>query len=173
MKVLVMSDIHGDYDSFKKVINNEDFDRLVILGDLLPYSYDYEDNLEDKILGLISKYKSRLILIKGNCDYFLNYDGYNLYSHDEFSITINNHVVTFTHGDRYNKGFLPKYHGDIFMSGHTHIPLISKENDIIYCNPGSIGKPRGGSSKSYLVFENNKLIIKDIDKNIIKKFYIS
>ena len=48
MKLLVVSDIHGDYESLNKVIHNESFDRLIVLGDLLPYSYDYEDKLDDK-----------------------------------------------------------------------------------------------------------------------------
>ena len=172
MKILVLSDIHGDYESLEKVINNETFERLVVLGDLLPYSYDYESNLEGKILQLLSKYKNKLVLIKGNCDYFINYDGYSLYAHDEISLTFNNHVVTFTHGHLYNKGFLPKYHGDIFITGHSHVPMLYKENNVIYCNPGSIGKPRGGSSKGYLIFNDNKLILKDINKNIIKELNV-
>ena len=167
MKILILSDIHGDYESLHKVIENESFDRLVVLGDLLSYSYDYEE--EEKILELLSKYKNKLVLIKGNCDHFINYEAYNLYAHDEISLTFNNHVCTFTHGHLYNKGFLPKYHGDIIVTGHTHIPEITKENDIYYCNPGSIGMPRSGSSKGYLVFDNNKLILKDINNNIIKE----
>lgn len=172
MKILVLSDVHGDYDSLIKVINNEVFDRLIVLGDLLPYSYDYESSIEDKILNLLSKYKNKLVLIKGNCDYFINYDGYNLYARDEISLTFNNHVVTFTHGHLYSKGFLPKYHGDIFISGHTHIPLLIKEKDIVYANPGSIGKPRGSSSKGYLVFDDNKIILKTINKDIIKELNV-
>ena len=63
MKLLIISDIHGDIDSFKKVLNEETFDRLIILGDLLPYSYDYENNLEDELLTIISQYKNILVLI--------------------------------------------------------------------------------------------------------------
>lgn len=170
MKILVLSDIHGDYYSLEKIINNESFDRLVVLGDIPSYSYDYDE--VDQILELLSKYKNKLVLIKGNCDTFINYDGYGLYAHDEISLTLNNHVVTFTHGHLYNKGFLPKYHGDIFISGHSHVPTLYKEKDIIYANPGSIGNPRGGSSKGYLIFDNNKLILKDIDKNIIKELNV-
>ena len=166
MRLLIVSDIHGDYDSLKKVINNEQFDRLIVLGDLPSYTYDYDE--VDNILELLSKYKNKLVLIKGNCDYFINYDGYGLYAHDEISLTFNNHVVTFTHGDKYNKGFLPKYHGNIFISGHTHKPLLIKEKDIIYCNPGSIGIPKGNSSKGYLIFDNDKLMLKTIYGDKIK-----
>ena len=132
MKLLIISDIHGDLDSLNKVLKQESFDRLIILGDLLPYSYDYENNLEDELLTIISQYKNILVLIKGNCDYFLNYAGYDLYAHDEISLTIDKHIMTFTHGHIYYKGYLPKYHGNIFISGHTHKPLLTKENDMIY-----------------------------------------
>lgn len=173
MKLLVISDIHGDYEALNKVINNEPFDKLIILGDLLPYSYDYENDIEGKIIALLSKFKNKLVLIKGNCDKYINFEAYNLYAHDVISLTFNNHVVTFTHGNTYNKGFLPSYHGDIFMSGHTHIPLLIKEKGVIYCNPGSIGKPRGTSSKGYLVFDDNKIVLKNIDKTIIKELYLN
>lgn len=172
MKLLVISDIHGNYELLNKVINNEPFDKLIILGDLLPYSYDYENNIEGKIMALLSKFKNKLVLIKGNCDKYINFEAYNLYAHDVISLTFNNHVVTFTHGNTYNKGFLPSYHGDIFMSGHTHIPLLIKEKGIIYCNPGSLGNPRGTSIKGYLVFDDNKIVLKNIDKTIIKELYL-
>lgn len=73
-----------------------------------------------------------------------------------------------THGNKFSKGFLPTYHGDIFISGHTHIPSISKENNIIYVNPGSISKPRNGSLNSYAIFDNNKIVIKT-SNGIIQK----
>ena len=34
MKLLIISDVHGDYKSLEKVLKNESFDRLVVLGDL-------------------------------------------------------------------------------------------------------------------------------------------
>lgn len=172
MKILIISDIHGDYKNLDSIITKESFDKLIVLGDLLPYSYDYDDDLEDKIMNLLSKYKNKLVLIKGNCDKYINFEAYGLYAHEEISLTLNNHIVTFTHGHLYNKGFLPSYHGDIFISGHTHIPLLIKEKNIIYANPGSIGRPRGISKKSYIIFDDNKIIIKDLDNNIQKEMTI-
>ena len=37
MKLLMVSDIHGDFKSLEKVLKNENFDRLVVLGDLFSY----------------------------------------------------------------------------------------------------------------------------------------
>lgn len=172
MKILIMSDIHGDYENLNKVLKNESFDKLIILGDLFSYSFNYNNKDENNILKLLSNYKEVIILIKGNCDENINYEEFGLFAHDIISLHLNNHIVTLTHGNKYSKGFLPDYHGDIFASGHTHVPMLLKEQGIIYLNPGSIGKPRGGSDKSYAIFEDNKIEIKTIDKKIIKEMKI-
>lgn len=168
LKLLILSDIHGDHETLYKVIKKEDFDKLIVLGDL----FNYGEKVNDKIINLLQKNKNKLILIKGNCDNYIEYEKLGLFAHDIFTYSSNNHMVTFTHGNRYSKGFLPEYHGDIFISGHTHIPVLTKERGVIYVNPGSIGRPRGGSTKSYLIFENNKIIIKDINNKVQKEMII-
>ena len=170
LEILIISDIHGDYEDLYEITKKETFDQIVILGDL--FSYGFSDN-KDKIINLLQKYKNKLILIKGNCDSLINYEAYTLQKYDVITLPFNNHLVTFTHGDKYSKGFLPSYHGDIFMSGHTHIPMLIKEHEIIYCNPGSLGKPRGGSSKGYIIYEDDKIMLKNINNNIIKELYLN
>ena len=39
---------------------------------------------------------------------------------------------------------------DIVIFGHSHYPVVKKENGVIYINPGSVSLPRGGSSRSML-----------------------
>lgn len=172
LKLLIISDIHGDYENLYKITQNERFDQLIILGDLFSYGYSINDDEENPIIRLLQKYKNKLTLIKGNCDNFVNYDAYNLQVFDTVTLPFNKHIITFTHGNRYSKGFLPEYHGDIFISGHTHIPILTKDREIVYANPGSIGRPRGGSTKSYLIFDDNKIIIKDINGNIQKEMEV-
>lgn len=163
MKLLMVSDIHGDFKSLEKVLKNESFDRLVVLGDLFSYGKIILDLNNNEIIKLLKKYKDKLILIRGNCDYFIDYEKIGLYANDIITIRVNNHDITLTHGNRY---------GDIFASGHTHIPSIIKERDIIYINPGSIGLPRSGSQKSYLVFDDNYIEIKTIDGVLEKRMNI-
>lgn len=172
MKLLVLSDIHGDYKNLDKIIKKESFDELVILGDLFSYGYGYKEKEEENIINLLQEYKNKLILIKGNCDAFINYEALGLYANELITLQFNNHLITFTHGNKYSKGFLPEYHGDIFMSGHTHIPMLIKEKGIVYANPGSIGNPRGGSVKSYLIFKDNKIIIKDVNGKVQKEMVV-
>lgn len=172
MVALIISDVHGDYDSLYKITENEHFDKLIILGDLFSYGFNQKDLKNNKIINLLQDYSKNLILIRGNCDKYINYEALNLFAHDVITIPINNHNVTLTHGDRYSRGFLPSYHGDIFMSGHTHVPMLQKYNEIIYVNPGSIGHPRGGSGKTYAVFNNNKITIKLISGETIREMKV-
>lgn len=165
-----MSDIHGDYNRIKKIISEISFDKLIILGDLFNYGFYSNDLKNNDIINLLQKCKDKLILIRGNCDYY--YEELGLCAHDLITIPLNNHNVTLTHGNRYSKGFLPEYHGDIFMQGHTHVPTLLKENNIVYVNPGSIGKTRNGSCASYAIFDDEKMIIKTLDDKIIKEMKI-
>lgn len=167
MTLLILSDIHGDYESFKKIIDKEEFDKIIILGDLFSYDYNYENYTESDIIKLIQSLKDRLIFIKGNSDYNIDYNVLNLKAFDIITLPYDNNQITYTHGDKYCKGFLPENHGNIFINGHTHRPVLSKEDGIIYCNPGSVGRPRGNSSKGYLILKDNKFILKDINQNII------
>lgn len=171
MKVLIISDIHGDYKTLCDILNKESFDKLIILGDLLEYGI-YTISSNNQILNEIKKYKNKLVLIKGNCDYMIDYNKFDLCAHEEISLTINKHIVTFSHGHIYNNINLPSYHGDIFISGHTHVPSIERNNNIIFANPGSLGKPRYGLNKSYMIFENNSLIVKTINGSKIKSLQI-
>ena len=61
-----MSDIHGNYKSLNNVLKNESFDKLIILGDLFSYGFNYNNKDENNILKLLSNYKDAIILIKGN-----------------------------------------------------------------------------------------------------------
>ena len=55
MKILIMSDIHGDYENLNKVLKNESFDKLIILGDLFSYGFNYNNKDENNILKIIIK----------------------------------------------------------------------------------------------------------------------
>ena len=71
-----------------------------------------------------------------------------------------------------NKYNMPDLPYDIYIQGHTHIPIMDY-GDKLYLNPGSITRPRGGSVKSYIFYENGEFMLKSVDENtIIKKITI-
>ncbi len=53
---------------------------------------------------------------------------------------------------------------DVFLFGHTHIPLLRREGKAWVVNPGSLGQPRHGlPSATYAVWDDGVLRIQHID----------
>ncbi len=53
---------------------------------------------------------------------------------------------------------------DVFLFGHTHVPLLRRAGKAWAVNPGSLGQPRHGlPSATYAVWEDGELKIQHID----------
>ena len=72
-------------------------------------------------------------------------------------------------GHIYNKENIPSKKIDIMFYGHYHTGFIEEENGIIFANPGSISLPKNNTQHSYIIFDENKIILKDVEGNIIKE----
>lgn len=130
MKIVVISDTHGNVDLIKMVrYINSDADMFLHCGDSgLP---------PEQIDGFAS--------VKGNCDYF-DYPLNKLLKTPYGNIYIE-------HGNRYtltDKYILSK-NAIIFLHGHTHCHYVKKVGNCYVANPGSLTKPRDGSNGTYLV----------------------
>ena len=165
MKVLIISDIHGNYNNLNKVLTNNTFDKLILLGDILVGPFpEYRE-----VSNLLNIYKDKIIAVKGNCDNY--YNGMLEFNNEDtyLKVPIDKKILFITHGHIYNRNNLPDTYYDIFVQGHTHVPLLEKVNDKIYLNPGSISLPRNNSLPSFAIYEDNTIKILDIDNNIIKE----
>jgi predicted phosphodiesterase len=57
--------------------------------------------------------------------------------------------------------------GTIFLSAHTHIPLIRNFGSKLYANPGSVGQPRDGDPRSaFAVLDGRKIRIERVAYDI-------
>ena len=68
MKIAVLSDVHGNYQAFKSVIevaSRQKVERLIILGDIVGYYYQ-----ADKVLRALEKWDYELI--KGNHEHIMS-----------------------------------------------------------------------------------------------------
>lgn len=134
MKVLIVSDSHGDNTNLKKAIQNmgDYLDLMIHLGDM---QCDV-----DVIKGLV---KCPVEFVKGNCDGMLGVPAAKL-------IDIAHHKVFITHGHIYGgkwgietmKDIARENGADVVMFGHIHEPLIEPYSDVAVINPGSISRPR-------------------------------
>lgn len=168
MKVLVVSDIHGSINDLNKIIEQEEFDKLFILGDLyyhgprnpLPEGYNPME-----VAKKLNELKDKIVCVRGNCD--AEVDQMVL----EFKITdtyrlLNDDKILMTHGHVYGPNDHPIVKkGSCILSGHTHIPTCDEKNGCYYLNPGSISIPKGGYPNSYGVLTDTDFTVYNLETN--------
>ncbi|MDD3924928.1 MAG: phosphodiesterase [Erysipelotrichaceae bacterium] len=178
MKIMVFSDIHGSLYYANKLIDRievEKPDKLIALGDILyhgprnPLTKEYDPL---KVCELLSKYKEKIIGVRGNCDaeidiQLLGYNGdqdyiWQDYDHRKYFLT---HGHIYTTGDHPE---LPK--GSVFVYGHTHVHQIENIDGITYFNPGSVSLPKNDTKNSYGIITEKKIKIKDLDGNEVLEY---
>ncbi len=169
MKYIFVSDIHGSVDTLETVLTifrEENADKLVILGDTASFT---DANANDIIATTLNNMIRKVEVIRGNCD-TLSFEEkilFEMYDYDNLYIA--NKFVTITHGHLYNYNNLPSSCGDIFIQGHTHIPLLIKQENRILANPGSISRPRGSNIKCYIMIDDNGIYLKTVNGKVVKR----
>lgn len=141
MKLLVFSDSHHKLKLMEDVIIRlKDISTILFLGD------NYDD-----IKIIQQKYPDKVFTgIAGNCDY-----GCGVESEREVHMCGKKIWLTHGHLQSVKGGYLrlslaaAKREADVCLFGHTHIPELFYERNILFMNPGSISEPRGKYRESY------------------------
>lgn len=175
MKILVASDIHGSELFTKKLLErykSEQAELLILLGDIYnhgprnPFPKEYKPN---SVASLLNSVKENLIVVKGNCDSQVD----TLISEFDFiedlCIISGGKRMLLTHGHVYNKDSTPSTKFDVVIYGHFHTGFIEEINGVLYVNVGSVSLPKNGTPSSYVILEDGKVTLKDIDGKIIKE----
>lgn len=145
MRILVVSDTHKSHGNLERALEETGhIDMMIHLGDV--------EGKEDYIEALVS---CPVHIVSGNNDFFSH-----LPWEEEFFI--GEHHVFITHGHGYFVGMGEERlkseargrGADIVMYGHTHMPSLTIESDLVTLNPGSIAYPRQkGRKPSYIVMQ--------------------
>jgi len=141
IKVLVLSDSHGDKDVIRRVIRAEKPDKIFFLGDHINDIYALENTTKVDIFA-----------VKGNVDYGM--DGV-----EDLVLGLNGYKFLLTHGHKYRIKYdiyslylkAKEYEVDYVFFGHTHAYADFEENGVRFINPGSIAKPRDHKYGSYII----------------------
>ena len=126
MKIMCISDIHGNIECLEKAIEKfeeEDAEKLIILGDFSSYYFSSSDF---EVAEILNNMAGSIIAVKGNCDNS-EIDGiFNFGLTYIRNITVNNVKITLTHGHIYNRNNLdlPIY----FIAGNDD-PVIKSKKD--------------------------------------------
>lgn len=145
MKILIVSDTHGQENNLEKVLKKAGpIDMLIHLGDM--------EGGEDYIRSLTDV---PVYMVAGNNDYYSDLP-------QEAVIEIGGYRTLITHGHYYYVSRGPERlmeiameRGvDIVMYGHTHWPCLKQGPNLTVLNPGSLSLPRQeGRQPSYIVME--------------------
>lgn len=144
MLIGICSDIHGHL-STEAYEALEGVNRIICAGDIEHPSVLVE-------LETIAP----VTCVRGNCD------GASL-SDLPFNTTVNLGGVTFFVTHRPEDTGIPPKDCQVVVHGHTHVPRKEMRDGILFLNPGSTRKPRGGSSKSLAKIEVENGQVKKVE----------
>ena len=167
MKYLVISDIHGGYKYLDLVLNKvKDFDKLIILGDILyhgPRNDLPEEYSTKKVTESLNSLKDKIIAVRGNCDAKIDLEVLDFPIYDGKFIRIDGRKFFLTHGDEFNKDHLPtKLLNYVMLYGHFHKNILTEiSKKITVINVGSLSIPKDGHY-TYAVIENHKYTSYDL-----------
>lgn len=129
MKILVLSDSHGNYAKMKQLFRENSYRAVIFLGDVLRDAEELS-----WISGAAPVYR-----VRGNCD-MMSFDAY-----DEQLLELGGKRIFMAHGHTYGvKGGIGRFEAaaiqkdaDIALYGHTHIQLYKKVGKMHVLNPGA------------------------------------
>ena len=174
MKYLIISDIHGDSGYLKLVLSKVEFDKLIILGDILYHGP--RNNLPNEynpkeVVEILNRLKEKIIAVRGNCDANVDLMVLDFKINNHLNIKLNNKKFFLTHGDVYNKDNLPFKIGKYtIIYGHFHKNEVNHINKVTTINVGSLSIPKD-NHHSYSVYEDNVFTSYDLltDEVLLKE----
>ncbi len=139
MRILIVSDSHGNAKVLQQVYQKTQPDHLIHCGDFCTSI--------DKVPGGSST------VVRGNCDY-ANISEEQIWMADTLSFFV-------THGHRYQvKSTLlaVQYRAEelgaqIACFGHSHYPVCEQPGPVLLINPGSLVQPRGFYTPTYAMLQ--------------------
>ncbi|MBE6038707.1 MAG: metallophosphoesterase [Anaerofustis stercorihominis] len=132
MKIIVISDTHGNIRAIEEVArNNSDAYIILHLGDGI------------KDIKAADRNDIGFVAVKGNCDRSYSDE----YEEETLCINLDGIRIMMTHGHRYSAKITKdlllsqalKEHADICLFGHTHIMHDDVQIGVRLLNPGSLG----------------------------------
>lgn len=176
MKILIISDIHGSgyyAEKIKEINEREKPQKIILLGDLYyngPRNQLSQEYQPMKVADVLNSLNDKLLVVKGNCDSEVDEDISEFEFQDYILLEVNGKGFYFTHGHKYNMEKIPYEDFDIMIYGHIHQGFIQEKGGYIFANPGSISLPKCNTEHSYLILQENEIVLKRIDGKVLQEF---
>ena len=172
MKILVCSDIHGSRRAGEYIVNldkKNNFDKIIVLGDFLyngprnKVPVDYDPN---SLISIYNSIKEKIVAVRGNCDADVDLMVLDFNIPKLRILKLDQYNLFLTHGDDTSIfSESPKYK-EVYLKGHTHLPLMYKNEDGgIVLNQGSMTFPKGSLKKSFIIMDDEDIKLYEFDYN--------
>lgn len=170
-KLFFASDIHGSAKYCKLILEafaREGAEKLVLLGDILyhgprnPLPEEYAPAEVAKLLGSVNE---KILCVRGNCDSEVDQMvlPFPILS-DYAAIFADGANIYLSHGHR---EVPPLTSADVYITGHTHLPLNSRKEGFLHLNPGSVSLPKDEKgTRGYILFDSGTFYFKTLDGKI-------
>ena len=162
MKLMIASDLHGSAYYTKKLLEAMEQERpqkLLLLGDILyhgPRNDLPRDYVPKKVAALLNAKKNQILCVRGNCDAEVDQMMLEFPILAEWALLYWEGMTIYgVHGHKNLD--MPFSKDCLLLCGHTHVPVIRREDGYWYGNPGSVSIPKEGSAHGYMVLENGIL----------------
>lgn len=174
MTTALISDIHGNFEALTAVLDEIDslgVKNIICLGDVVGYYSQVNECCEELL-------RRKVPCVMGNHDWYMAAGSFCPRSQSvndclryQRSVISAEYIdwlksfplfgqfdgIQYVHGgwtnpiDEYldpSDDYFSKVYGRVFVSGHSHIQAVHEFDSGLYCNPGSVGQPRDGDSRS-------------------------
>ena len=165
MRFIIASDIHGSAKYCRLLLERfeaESAEKLLLLGDILyhgPRNELPEEYNPKAVTEMLSGYKDKIICARGNCEAEVDQMVLPFPVSADYAYVFADGVnMVLSHGHR---GVPPLSCGDVYLTGHTHVPLCENEG-FYHLNPGSVSLPKEGSAHGYISYADRTFAFKDI-----------
>ncbi len=170
-KLFFASDIHGSAkycDLLLRAYEREKAAMLIILGDILyhgPRNPLPEDYAPKRVAEMLAPFKRSVMCVRGNCDSEVDQMVLPFPIMSDYGrILCGGADICISHGHREIPPLAPN---SVYITGHTHIPLNTREEGFLHLNPGSVSLPKdGNSTRGYIVLENGVFTFKTLDGKV-------
>jgi putative phosphoesterase len=153
MRLGIISDTHGSVKAWEDALNGpfRGVDLILHAGDVLyhgprnplPDSYD-----PSKLADLINQCPLPILIAKGNCDSEVDQMVISIPLQAPYLLTEQPlGRILVSHGHFYNdeliQSMMDSFGVNIWITGHTHVPVLEQRGVTVYLNPGSPALPKG------------------------------
>lgn len=180
MLIGIISDTHGSTEAWRDALEGpfQGADQIWHCGDFLyhgarnplPEGYNTQELAE-----LINSCPIPILAVRGNCDSEVDQMVLQVALQSPYFLA--EHAVgrvLVTHGHHYSPEMMAQmiqlYQIKLWISGHTHVPVLERWDGAIILNPGSASLPKGEEPRrSVALLRDDALELFDLDQGVVYK----